>query len=153
MSNKEKLLDQIKTVENLEDILNCWSFQADTRRCIQWLRIWFWVLRQSQRSLQRAWCYWFPQQFEEYIQEFYAAEEKEQKAVAEWFHNFSEQKQKKKTQTTTKNGVIVPADPPASLNPITASELDKKEIKPIEVACKQDFTYRVAVTICTTEKL
>lgn len=132
MTNKEKLLEQIKTVENLDDIKTVGAFKQIHGVAFNGLEFDFEFLDKVKEAYKERGVTDFPNKFEEYIQEFYATEEKEQKAVAEWFHNFSEQKQKKKTQTTTKNGVIVPAEPPASLNPITASELDKKEIKPIE---------------------
>ncbi len=132
MTNKEKLLEQIKTVENLDDIKTVGAFKQIHGVAFNGLEFDFEFLDKVKEAYKERGVTDFPNKFEEYIQEFHAAEEKEQKAVAEWFHNFSEQKQKKKTQPTTKNGVIVPADPPASLNPITASELDKKEIKPIE---------------------
>lgn len=132
MTNKEKLLEQIKTVENLDDIKTVGAFKQIHGVAFNGLEFDFEFLDKVKEAYKERGVTDFPNKFEEYIQEFYATEEEEQKAVAEWFHNFSEQKKKKKTQTTTKNGVIVPADPPASLNPITASELDKKEIKPIE---------------------
>lgn len=132
MTNKEKLLEQIKTVKNLDDIKTVGAFKQIHGVAFNGLEFDFEFLDKVKEAYKERGVTDFPNKFEEYIQEFYAAEEEEQKAVAEWFHNFSEQKKKKKTQTTTKNGVIVPADPPASLNPITASELDKKDIKPIE---------------------
>ena len=132
MTNKEKLLEQIKTVKNLDDIKTVGAFKQIHGVAFNGLEFDFEFLDKVKEAYKERGVTDFPNKFEEYMQEFYATEEEEQKAVAEWFHNFSEQKQKKKTQTTTKNGVIVPADPPASLNPITASELDKKEIKPIE---------------------
>lgn len=132
MSNKEKLLEQIETVENLDDIKTVGAFKQIHGVAFNGLKFDFEFLDKVKEAYKTRGIADFSDKFEEYMQQYRATEEEEQKAVAEWFHNFSEQKQKKKTQTTTKNGVIVPADPPASLNPITASELDKKEIKPIE---------------------
>ena len=126
MTNKEKLLEQIKTVENLDDIKTVGAFKQIHGVAFNGLEFDFEFLDKVKEAYKTRGIADFSDKFEEYMQEFYATEEEEQKAVAEWFHNFSEQKKKKKTQTTTKNGVIVPAEPPASLNPITASELDKK---------------------------
>ena len=97
MTNKEKLLDQIKTVKNLDDIKTVGAFKQIHGVAFNGLEFDFEFLDKVKEAYKERGVTDFPNKFEEYIQEFYAAEEKEQKAVAEWFHGYNKPKKKPKT--------------------------------------------------------
>lgn len=101
MSNKEKLLEQIKTVENLEDILTVGAFKQIHGVAFNGLEFDFEFLDKVKEAYKERGVTDFPNKFEEYIQEFYAAEEEEQKAVSDWFHGYNKPKKKPKTVIET----------------------------------------------------
>lgn len=129
MSNKEKLLEQIadSSIE-IETLLNVGAFNQIHGVAFNGSEFDYNFLEQVAKAYKSRNITNFPELFNNYMQEFNAKEKEQAKGISKWLDN----KISKKTRTTTRNGVIVPSVPPANLNPITASELDKKDIKPIE---------------------
>ena len=101
MTNKEKLLDQIKTVENLEDILTVGAFKQIHGVAFNGLEFDFEFLDKVKEAYKTRGIADFSDKFEEYMQQYRATEEEEQKAVSDWFHGYNKPEKKPKTVIET----------------------------------------------------
>ena len=126
MTNKDKLLQQIIEVDN-ETLLNVGAFKQIHGAAFNGQELDFDFLDKVSNAYKQKGIEDFDQQFNQYLDNFEHKESETTRNAAKGVVSKSE-----KIRATTKNGEIVPTNPTANLNPITASELDKKNIKPIE---------------------
>lgn len=158
MTNKDKLLQQIIEVDN-ETLLNVGAFKQIHGAAFNGQELDFDFLDKVSNAYKQKGIEDFDQQFNQYLDNFEHKESETTRNAAKGVVSKSE-----KIRATTKNGEIVPTNPPANLNPITASELDKKNIKPIEwlvneilpfgllllSAPPKNFKSYMALQLCTT---
>lgn len=97
MTNKEKLLEQIKTVENLDDIKTVGAFKQIHGVAFNGLEFDFEFLDKVKEAYKERGVTDFSDLFGDYMQQYRATEEEEQKAVADWFHGYNKPKKKAKT--------------------------------------------------------
>lgn len=131
MTNKEKWLQQVKKVDaNILKKTECFKliygiafngreFDND-------------FLREVDKEYKEKGISDFKEQFSNYINETEQKEREVAKNVTKVIDDRLEKNRPRETKTTTQNGVIVQEPKLANLNPITANELDKKDIAPIE---------------------